>query len=150
MSNHIGKETFIEVGGKRYKLSRWTRELDNQFVEWALAQLPDPVEEARKNMKGFPEHCQAIIVKEALEVKRKRDTGVSEEIGDIRTSQKGAWKVLCLLLQKHYPDMTERDVGNLFDQCLEEHGADYLQEKVEESQGVVKKKDLPPDTQKKT
>ncbi len=147
--SHIGKESWVEVSGQRYRLSRYTRELDAEFVKWALQQLPCPIAQARQDIEGFPAELQKIIVQEAIEAKRKREAGISDQIEDIRQSHKGLWKVLCLLFQRHHPELSERDVGKIFDECLDEHGPDYLADKIAEAQGIVKKSDLPPDDGKK-
>ncbi len=147
--SHIGQETYVEVGSNRYKLSRYSRELDDLFMKWATALLPDPIAEAREQIKGFPPDLQKLIVSEAIEAKRKRDAGISDEVNQMRGSNKGMWKVLCLLFQKHHPELTERDVGNIFDECLIEHGPDYLVDKITEAQGTVKKSDVPPEDPKK-
>lgn len=141
--SHIGRETFVESGGKRYRLSRYTRTLDDVFVEWCLSQLPDPIATARKDIEGFPPELQKMIVQEAMEVKRKRETGTSDEIAEFRSSNKGLWKILCLCFQRYHPDLTEADVAAIYDDCLLEHGPDYLPNKVAEASGTVKKKDLP-------
>jgi hypothetical protein len=147
---HIGKETFVEVNNSRYKLSRYTRELDGEFTKWALEQLPDPIEQARTQIRGFPPEVQQVIIKDALEQKRKRDAGVSDEVLLMKNSDKGMWKILCLLFQKYNPELTERDVANIFDECLQQHGKDYLADRISEAQGIVKQSDLPQEGLKKT
>ena len=148
--SHIGRETYVEVGPNRYRLSRYTREMDEQFVKWAMSTLPDPLEQAKKDIQGFSPEIANMIVREALATKRKRDTGMSEDVQAIRSSQKGQWKMLSLLFQKHNPELSERDVGNVFDEILEQHGEEYLVTKLQEAMGVVKAKDLPDEPQKKT
>lgn len=133
---HLGKEVTLTIGGKDYTFSRLERREHMAWMDYANKQLGCPLAEARKNMEGFPPHIQEVLFKDALERKKLRSNPECEDYQVFMRSWQGAMKLMQLLLKKHHPDLSEEQVEEVYDQAIEEHGADFLAGLRAEAQGV--------------
>jgi hypothetical protein len=134
---HLGTEPIIEVGGKTYKLSRFTRGILRQFMDWAEKQLGDPLDAIKHKLDGFSPAIQELLVRDAVNASKHRRNIQSPEIQALMQTEEGGIRLLTLLFNKHHPELTEAQVGELFDQCLIEHGQDYFANKLAEASGVI-------------
>lgn len=109
--NYIGKETTIKVGDKEYKLSRLSRSIMREFVEWAKTLLPDPLEAALDAVKQLSGHLelQQLLVKEALNERKSYLDFRSPEIQELLDTFDGQVKMVQLLLKKNHPNLNEDD-----------------------------------------
>ncbi len=135
--NHIGRETYVEVEGRKYRLSRFTRKLVSAFLDWSEAVLPNPFDAIKGKLDGLPEFAQQLIVKDAIEAAKLRKSLNSPEVQALMGTDKGLMKIICLLFSTHHPELTVEDASKIYDDCLEEHGADYLPKKIAEASGIV-------------
>ncbi len=123
---HLGKEVIIEVNGRKYRLSRFTRRIANEFLDWADKYLGSPLARAKEHIKDFPEHLQAIIVKDALELARMRRSITSPEIQNLLATPEGSTRLFYLLFKDHQPTMTEAEVDNVCNDYTVENGLEGL------------------------
>lgn len=135
--NHIGRETYVECEGKKYRLTRFTRRLVAAFLDWSETVLPNPYDEIKGKLEGLPEFAQQLIVKDAIERAKLRKSLNSPEVQSLMGTDKGLMKILHLLFSTHHPELTVDDAGRIYDACLDEHGADYLPKKIAEASGVA-------------
>ncbi|WP_020469319.1 hypothetical protein [Zavarzinella formosa] len=140
MTQYIGRETTIEVGGQSYTLSRYDREILDQMTEWARAQLPNPLEAIKGHIADFPKHLQELMLREAVANASRKLSFDSPQIQEILNSVNGAMRVISLLLKKHHPDINEEKVWAIIEQLAEERGSQaeaerYLSDKLVECQG---------------
>jgi hypothetical protein len=133
--DYIGKETFVEVGGQKYKLARFDRNILEGFIEWAGKELPSPLEVIKAHIKDFTPRQQELMIKEAVAGARSKLSLNSPEVQNLLGTPKGVIKVTSLLFQRHHPELTEKDVERIYDQCEQEHGDDYLWKKIEVASG---------------
>ena len=111
---HIGQEQTIKVNGRDWRLSRWTRAIWREWLEWAKKQIPDPVEECAKILDKFPKDLQEKMVTWALEKKSRVLSLGSPEVNALFDDPEGTCHLLYLLLKKHQPDATEDDAMDVF------------------------------------
>lgn len=137
--NHIGRETTVEVNGKKYRLSRFTRKILRSFLDWANVELGNPLDAIKDRLAGFPPHLQEMIVKDALEQARLRRSVNSPEVQSLLATPQGSMKLLSLLFQQHHPELTDADVEAIYDACATEHGESYLEKKIVEASGQMPK-----------
>lgn len=135
--DHIGRDTVIESKGRRFTLSRYTRQVLRRFIRHANEVLPHPLDEAKAHLDGFPPHLQEKIVNDALERMRERINFTSADIRAYLMSPDGEAKLLQLLLLKHHPEMTVEAAEELYEDVIEEHGMEYMGERFKEASGVM-------------
>src|SRR4051812_43103057 len=118
----------ITIKGQEYKLSKADTQTIERFAEWANTQLPDPMDEAREQVKGFPEALQLEIIRHAQKEKalRQAKSVQSEGIQAMYQTAQGVRKLFALVLQKHHGNLTDNDALKLMADCEEEHGISYL------------------------
>lgn len=104
---YIGKETAVEVNGKTYTLSRMTRKILNEWLEWAEPQLVNPLDVVKGHLDGFTKEQQDLIIKEALKAARQRRDVTSPEVQGFMSTPAGMTHLVQLLLKDHHPDVTE-------------------------------------------
>lgn len=104
---HIGKEKEIKALGKDWKLARWTREVWDQWLEWAKTRIPDPLERIRPSIEQWPERVQDLLVERAMEKATTVLTMGSPEVQGLMDSLEGLSYLFYLLLRKNHPDVTE-------------------------------------------
>src|SRR4051812_8955837 len=124
-NHHIGRPTTIEANGRTYTIGRFTRNILFRFMDWAEAQIPDPLDDLKTKITGFPPHIQELMVKDALQKSRVRRSVQSPEVQQLLGTPEGAIKILQLLLSKNHPELSESEVGDIFDSMIEEHGGEY-------------------------
>lgn len=150
MNNHIGRETVIEALGKTWTLARYTRKILSDLLAWALARLPDPIEQAKKDIVGFPLEIQKDIVASAVERKKARglnDPEVQEQIGSLD----GVAETLYLLLKPAHPDVTRDLAGDILDEVMGSAGGmDRLHRAIERCSGKVPAKEDEADAESKS
>lgn len=134
---HLGRDIPFTLAGKTYTLSRFTRRILNDFLEWADAVLPHPLDELKGRLDGFPKDVQEMLVKDAVANARLRKSVTNPEVNRLMNSEQGAFKVLHLLLAKHHTDLTEDDVWDIYLGCVREHGDEYLLKKIAAAQGQL-------------
>jgi hypothetical protein len=139
MNPVIGKETYVEIGGEKYKLARFDRRIYDQFLQWADKQLGHPLDAIKDKLASFPPKIQEIMVRDALDRAALRRSISSPEVQALLATPEGCMKLLALLFQKHHPELTDRDVENLYEKAVEEHGPNYIENKLGEAQGVTPK-----------
>lgn len=135
--SHIALETDIEVGGKRYRLPRLSREIGEKFVAWVNPLLPHPLDAIKGHLDGLPEAMQQRIVDDALERAYSKRTIESPEVDDYMHTAEGLSKLLTLLLQEYQPELTQRDVDTILEDSIMEHGPRYLADKLSIINGVI-------------
>lgn len=123
---HLSQEQSVKVGGTHYKLSRFTLPLLQEFLRWALSQLPDPYSGLADKIKGFsPDMAKYMIDKAETRSMARHDIN-DPEIQTLLGSVAGTKKVLALLMRKYQPSLTEEQVSDIADQGIEEHGEDFF------------------------
>lgn len=127
----------IEVGGKRYTLSRMDRTIADRFLDFVRKRQPDPFEQVRQNLKGFPEAIQHRMIDRAMDKASKIIGYSSPEYEETLETPEGSYHMLWLLFQKHHPDVSEKEVIDIVTQTVEEHGLGYVGQKMKETQGVL-------------
>lgn len=136
---HIGKETSVTINGKQYRLSRFTRKVLRDFLEWADKQLGDPLDAIKDKLAGFPPNVQEYLVKDALERASLRRSINSPEVQALMATPEGIMKILSLLFQQHQPGLTDADVEDLYETLVEEMGQheaeEYLSNAIVEASG---------------
>lgn len=138
--NYIGKETLVEIGGKKYKLSRFTRGIVRQFMDWADKELGNPLLEIKDVIQDFPPNVQEIMVKDAMNRKAQRRSFHSPDVQALLSSPEGVMKLLSFLFQQHQPELSDDDVAGLYDLSIAEHGGEeYLSDKIAECAGKMPK-----------
>ncbi len=136
--NHIGRKVTFEVGGKRYTLSRYTRRVLSRVVEWAASRLPHPLDAIKNRLDGFPAHLQERIVDAAIDSSKSWGSINNPEIQAKMNTEEGVIKQFQLLLQEHHPDITEDEVFDLIIACEEEHGQQFIADRLAETHGKLK------------
>jgi hypothetical protein len=137
MNKTIGKETVIEVGGKKYVISRFERHIADSFLTFVRKVTPDPLDLVREKLKGFPEAIQHRMIDKAME-KAARPIGYgSPEYQAVLSTPEGSYHLLYLLLKKHHPELSEKDVIALYDQSVAEHGFGYIERLMSEAEGTL-------------
>lgn len=136
---YIGRSVTVDAGGKKYTLSRFTRKVLRQFLDWADKELGDPLEQVKAKLAGFPPNIQELMVREAIQSAKLRRSINSPEIQALMSRPEGVMKILALLFQQNHPELSDRDVEAVFDQCAEEHGEGYLERKILEASGQAPK-----------
>lgn len=134
---HLGTEVEITVGGKKYKLSRFSRKIVKQFIDWAQTVLPDPLTLVKDKLKDFPPNVQEIIVKDALANARMRRSVNNPEIQALMTTPEGGMKLLSLMFQAHHPNLTDAEVEAIYEQIGLEYGEGYLESKLVQAAGEM-------------
>lgn len=141
MANYIGKETYIEVNGKKYRLSRFTQSIGEAFLSWADKRLGNPLDKIKGTLAGFPPEVQKILATRAYEEASKPRTLSSDDVQSLLQTYEGGLKLIGLLLQRYNPELTDSQVKDVYESCSEEHGEDYLAGKIKEASGIVPKDD---------
>ena len=59
----------------------------------------------------------------------------SPEYQAVLNTPEGSYHLLYLLLQKHHPQLSEKDVVALYDRCVDEHGFGYLERTMADAEG---------------
>jgi hypothetical protein len=144
MANHIGKDTEIQIGDRKYTLSRYTRNIDDEWRAWAKSQAPKRpafnFAEVKEFIKDLPTEVQQLIVKDTLDQSRqdKAEQEAAEEqaVQQIKASPAGAYKLLELLLRKHHSNLNRAEVEKIYDDMEAQYGYEYLAQKVSECAGV--------------
>jgi hypothetical protein len=139
MSEYIGRNIAVEIGGRKYVLSRFTRKVLRAFLDWADKELGDPLEAVKGKLAGFPPNIQELMVREAIQAAKLRRSVDSPEVQALMQRPEGVMKILALLFQANHPELTDRDVEALFDQAAQEHGENYLERKILEASGQIPK-----------
>jgi len=148
---HLGQVQNIEVSGKSYKLGRLTRSDMSQFIDWANERTPHPLDELTlERLNKYPPHLQEILLKNAQDKAEMRRSYTAPHIQGAINSPEGIIKLFELVLRKQHPEITYTAVAVLYDACLEEHGPDYLKEKLQRAQGVYDPGEDDSSGQKKT
>lgn len=109
IATHVGREQTIEVDGRVWRVSRWTRAVWNEYLTWARGVLPDPVEVALKHLDHVPEKLQAAWVRMALDKKTCYLSVSSPEVQSLLASLEGTVHLLWLLLKPYQPEVTLDD-----------------------------------------
>lgn len=110
---YTGKDTPLVVDGKRYMLSRFTRALEDEFVEWAKSVLPNPIAVIGAGLSKLPANVQEMLVKEAVAKACALQSFFNPDIQSLVGTPAGSVKLFSLLLRKYQPELTEDDVINL-------------------------------------
>lgn len=134
---NIGTEQKITVGDKAYTFSPFTIEMLHEFVNWANDKLPDPLSLVAKNFNDYPKPMQELLVAKALEKAQSRKEFSSPEIQGLLNSFEGGVKICSMLLHKHHPEVTEQTAQKIIQDCIEEHGSDYIAKVFAKAQGTV-------------
>lgn len=105
----LGKEQRFTVDGKEWVLSRLTLKIVDQFREWIVSVLPDPLAMGDKYFAMLPAAEQIARVKEAEQ--NKIDLACfsiqSPLAQRFMATERGIAKLAQLMLQEHHPDITE-------------------------------------------
>jgi hypothetical protein len=134
---NLGTEQTITVIGKTYTFSPFTIEMLHDFVDWANGKLEDPLSIVAKNFNSYPKPMQELLVAKALEKAASRKEFSSPEIQTILNSVEGGIKICCLLLRKHHPALTEKEVSQIIEDCINEHGSGYIERVFAKAQGTI-------------
>jgi hypothetical protein len=133
----IGKEPVLEVAGKKYKLARFDRAILGQFLQWAKGKIPHPLAAIKDVLPYLTPEDRKFAIGKAMDDAKAYLSFDSEEVRALLASAEGSMKLLCLLFQKHHPDLTDKDVENLYEKAQEEHGVGYFEGKIAEAQGEI-------------
>jgi hypothetical protein len=99
---------------------------------------PDPLERAKTDIAGLPEKLQEMILERALAARdKKKLTLNSPELQEVMATPEGASKLLCLLLQKYHPGLSDQQCEDIYEQCDQEYGVEYLKGKFELANGII-------------
>lgn len=134
---HLGTEVELEVSGQKYRLSRFSRKIVRQFIDWAQTVLPDPLAIVKDKLRDFPANIQEIMVRDALAQARMRRSVNNPEIQALMTTPEGGMKLLALMFQAHHPDLSETQVEEIYEACAREHGEGYLERKLVQAAGEM-------------
>lgn len=138
MSTTFGIETDIEIGGKKFTLSRFSYEHQIEFLDWANKELGDPVENIAKIYKLFPEaHIQTALVNKAIEDAKIKRTMDSPEVWALQKTPQGSAKLMVMLLRKHHSELTPAQIDELVWRCNLEHGPEYFLTKLRRCFGQI-------------
>jgi hypothetical protein len=137
MNQTIGRETTIEIGGKKYKLSRFDRLILEQFLDWADKHLGHPLDQIKDKLKDFPPDIQRFMIQEAMSKMALRRSFNSPEVRALLVTPEGSMKLCCLLFQRYQPDLTDKDVEKLYEAACDEHGYGYMEKVITRSEGVM-------------
>jgi hypothetical protein len=134
-----GQEQSIEVNGKTYILSRLTRAIMSEFVQWAKSQLPNVLDVISERIDKFPKDLQELMVKEAVKNSRMQLDFYSDEIQLLMNSPDGLTKMTELLLRKHHPDIQEDEAWEVAMQITEKilESPDGASKSADESTGSI-------------
>lgn len=146
--NHIGIESTITIGGKNYKLSRFTRENWRAFLKFCRQVLPDPIEIASRNIDRLPTELANRLLDKAYEDSKVFLSIGSPGVLDVMNSLEGLAYLFWLLLREFQPDMTEEQAADLCFAYVQEHGQEALDSRIAEASGIMPDTDEP--GQKKT
>jgi len=131
-ANHLGRESELTALGRTWRISRWTRKIWNDWLDWAKTVLPDPVDTAQKRIEKWPAHLQAEVARDALDRANMGLSIGSRPVSALMDSPEGACQLLYLLLKKHQPDVTEDDAMDI----LMEVGLEAVQKRFDRASGT--------------
>jgi hypothetical protein len=57
-ATHVGREATIQALGRTWRLSRWTRRVWMEWLDWLRSRLPNPIE-------GLLRHIDQVVLKDA-------------------------------------------------------------------------------------
>ena len=119
-----GRECEAEALGQRWRFSRWTLRVLDDWTEWARTILPNPIDEcaaAILRMESDEEKCKISdpkIIARRNKIKDELVTAAirqassylatsSPEVKSLLNSPRGAAHLLLLLLKPNHPEVTE-------------------------------------------
>ena len=141
MSEHIGRETYIEANGKRYKLPRLTRRIREELTEWALSKLkPDTLENSKKLKEFLSEAAYEATVLTCWRADQMELNFFHPRVEELYTSPEGLEKGLTLLLQAENPELTEEQCIDILGDATYENDLEYLLDKWRQVEGRTPKK----------
>src|SRR5262245_43027442 len=108
-AEHIGREQEIQALGRTWRLSRFTRALWAQFLEWARKVIPNPLDVIKPHLKDFTVEQQNLLVEKAGERALNHLQENGKDTQALLNSADGAAYLLYLLLQQHHPEATLDD-----------------------------------------
>ena len=115
----------LSVKGETYKLPSKTW-VCKEFLAWNKSKEVDPLIAAKDLIKDMPPNLQEIIVRDALEERKKIQSPSNEDLKARLMTAEGLEKFLSLLLTKYQPELTSEQVWAIHDGACEEHGDAYL------------------------
>lgn len=118
----------ITIENKEYRIAAFDEKITKDFLGFANVMLPDPLTQAKDSIGGFPLHLQELIVKDALAAKRIPRSIDDPQVQAFAKTPEGLGKLLCLLYQKHQPELTEDEVWELHFKATDTLGEKYLEE----------------------
>lgn len=136
MSEHIGRETYIEASGKRYKLPRLTRKIREELTAWAVSKLkPDTLENCKKLKEYISDDEYKTLVLSSWRADQLELNFFHPRVEELYTSPEGIEKGLTLLLQAGTPELTEEACIDILGDATYENGIDYLLSKWRQVEG---------------
>ncbi|MFT3882455.1 MAG: hypothetical protein QM703_22735 [Gemmatales bacterium] len=140
----VGRETTLEVGGKKYKLVRNVLRLKQRFTEWALSDWEDPLPTLREKLSYLPLDVATQLAREALEESKSAKDFFHPHVQRKMGTPDGLGKNVCLLLQEAHPELSDEEADDIITRAFVEHGLEYIADKLKECSGV-----MPPPSKKK-
>ena len=126
MNPALGSQVEVMIGGRSITFSRFTRKILRAFFDWAVSVLPNPLDEARKQIKDFPIDIQKMIVADALERSKNLRTLNNPDVQALIQTPEGSMKIIELLVREKHPHFTSQEVEDLYEQGLVEYGSHYF------------------------
>lgn len=111
---HVGQEATLSMDGRTYTLSRWTRGVWKEFIEWAKQFIPNPREVCDAELAQIPREqgeLRAAKVKDALGRAVNYLRIGSPEVNAVLESVDGMTYLAYLLLRKNHETEATEDLA---------------------------------------
>src|SRR5438094_313783 len=114
----------LSIDGKQYKFPSQNEYL-KELLGCARKNLPDPFE-ALPDLSKFPPKLQEVMIRDAMERRRKPKSIDDEEIQAWLKTPEGFEDIMLLLFRKHQPQLTFAEILEINKQAVKEHGQDWF------------------------
>lgn len=105
----LGREQTFLALGKAWTLGRLDFDVFEGFFQWALPQIPDPIDGLDRLIAHLPPDVAQRLVLDALEVRRRVKDWNSPEIKALRDTDRGKMYTFYLMLKVKHPETTEKE-----------------------------------------